>query len=359
MAKRGNVLAVVGAQYGSEGKGVVVNSIAGEYDVHVRVGGPNAGHSFYHKGQLFKMQVIPCGWTNPNATIVLGRGILIDMKTLMEEIRVVKSVDPSIIDRLVIDERAGILSPKHHAHEGGVDGEIHRRIGSTGEGVGAARVARLNRNPDDFTFYGQAAIESGNADLQRVVRKNTPELINSLMRRGANVLLEGTQGSGLSLIHGPWPYCTSADTNAAQMAADVGIPARYVDRTMLVARTFPIRVAGNSGPLKDELTWDDMSTLVGKPVIERTTVTKKVRRIGRWDDALFMQACVLNAPTSIALMFADYTSPEDEGKEQFHELSHNTRRFIDMVEDLSGAPVAIVGTGGEGWKTVRVPNVEL
>ena len=73
---KGHILAVVGAQYGSEGKGVIVNYLANRYHVHVRTGGPNAGHSFIHKGRIWKMQVIPCGWTNPEAILVLGRGML-------------------------------------------------------------------------------------------------------------------------------------------------------------------------------------------------------------------------------------------------------------------------------------------
>src|SRR5690606_3570968 len=87
MARRGHVLAVVGAQYGSEGKGVIVNHIANRYQVHVRVGGPNAGHSFVHKGRVWKMQVIPCGWTNPDAILVLGRGMLVNPETLALELR--------------------------------------------------------------------------------------------------------------------------------------------------------------------------------------------------------------------------------------------------------------------------------
>lgn len=351
---RGNVLAVVGAQYGSEGKGVIVNEIANEYGVHIRVGGPNAGHSFTHKGRVFKMQVIPCGWTNPNATIILGRGILIDVDVLSKEIEMVAAVDPSITTRLKIDRRAGVLSKVHHNHEGGVHGEMHARIGSTGEGVGAARVARVNRDPNHFYHVGDVKGVGGKTwDLQDMMISESPEIIDSLSRRGVDILLEGTQGSGLSLIHGPWPYCTSTDTNAAQMAADIGISPRFVNRIMLVARTYPIRVAGNSGPLNNELTWDEMSILVGKPVLERTTVTRKVRRVGEWDGELFQRACVLNAPTSIAVTFLDYLSPEDEGKTDMLTLSEKSRNFIRYLEAISGAPVVMAGTGGDGWKVAR------
>lgn len=343
---KGNILAVVGGQYGSEGKGVVVNHIANRYDVHVRVGGPNAGHSFNHDGSVFKMQVVPCGWTNRKATLVLGRGMLIDPEHLRKEVQMVERNDPTIWKRLLVDGRAGILSKEHHAEEGGTAGELHQRIGSTGEGVGASRLARIRRDPSNFKFFWEVAPDF---DLTNLMCGDTQAVIMNQLAENKNVLLEGTQGSGLSLIHGPWPYVTSADTNAGQMAADVGIPPRFVNRTCLVVRTYPIRVAGNSGPLQGELTWADMSARVGKDLEERTTVTKKVRRVGEWDEKLFMQGVELNHPTSIALMFADYISPEDEGKRRFSSLSKRTRDFVKYVEDLSGVPVALIGTGGPTW----------
>lgn len=353
---RGDVLAVVGAQYGSEGKGVVVNAIADNYDVHVRVGGPNAGHSFYHKDVLYKMQVIPCGWTNPNATLVLGRGMLVDGRHLVHELETLEKVDPSILMRLKVDAFATVLDDRHRAVEGGVDGEIHKRIGSTGEGVGAARVARVNRDTQATSLFGTVANDyvasHGRWTLADFLIKDTPGYLRGMIDRGVNVLLEGTQGSALSLIHGPWPYVTSADTNAGQFSADTGIPPRFINRTMLVARTFPIRVAGNSGPLNDEQTWEQMSVRMGRAIEERTTVTRKVRRIGLWDDQLFLNAVALNAPTSIALMFADYIDPTIEGESDWKGLhsSQPVKAFINHVESLAeGVPVGFVGTGGPRW----------
>ncbi|KKK79193.1 hypothetical protein LCGC14_2835950, partial [marine sediment metagenome] len=143
---RGTVTALVGAQYGSEGKGVIAAKIAHLYSVHVRTGGPNAGHSFIHEGKVHVQQVIPCGWKNPRAKLVIGAGMLLDMGQLRREIRVIEKYDPGILDRLWIDSAAGVLDPRFHEQEGGTKGEIHERIGSTGEGVGAARVARINRD---------------------------------------------------------------------------------------------------------------------------------------------------------------------------------------------------------------------
>lgn len=356
MAKRGHVLAVVGAQYGSEGKGVIVNHIADRYQIHVRVGGPNAGHSFVHKGRVWKMQVIPCGWTNPDAILVLGRGMLVNPKTLVMELWGIEQVDPTIHDRLIIDGQAGVLDPAFELEEGGTAGELHQRIGSTGKGVGAARIARIQRDPSRFKLMRDVAAQYG---LERYIVEDTPRYLQDRLAKGDNILLEGTQGSGLSLIHGPWPYVTSHDTNAAQLAADVGLPPHLVTRVLLVARTYPIRVAGNSGPLKNELTWEELSRRIGKQVVERTTVTNKIRRIGEWDEDLIDRAVTLNGPTSMAITFMDYLSPADEGKTRWEDLSDTAKRFVDYVERRWQVPVPLIGTGGPAWNVVEREGIAL
>jgi adenylosuccinate synthase len=349
--RRGHVLALVGAQYGSEGKGKIVNFLANDYGVHVRTGGPNAGHSFWHQGTKHVMQVLPCGWTNPNAALVLGRGMLVDVVQLIKEIEYVSKYDPNIADRIFVDASAAVLDPHHYEEEGGVHGEMHARIGSTGKGVGAARLARVARDPSRIRLFGDAAKNS--QLLQAICKYDTPRFIRDALNGGDSVLLEGTQGSGLSLVHGPWPYVTSQDTNAAQLAADAGVAPRFVSRTMLVARTYPIRVAGNSGPLQREITWETLSQRVGKPVQETTTVTKKVRRVGEWDWDLFDRAVELNAPTSIALTFADYLDPGNEGAIDYNDLDHDTREFVRQVELRSGADVVLIGTGDEAEKIIK------
>jgi adenylosuccinate synthase len=345
---RGHVCAVVGGQYGSEGKGVIVNFLADKYGVHVRVGGPNAGHSFYHDGQVFKMQSVPCGWTNPKAICVLGRGILINPVILKKEIATIREFAHDIDRRLVIDRLAGVLDDNYHHRlgEGGVNGALHHRIGSTGEGVGAARLDRIKRDPDLF----QLAYEIPN--LEPFLSDDTPGVMYDAVTNGEDILLEGTQGSGLSLVHGPWPYVTSADTNAAQLCADAGIPPRFVDQTILVLRTFPIRVAGNSGPLKDELTWEEVSAYAGRPVCEKTTVTQKTRRVGKWDPELVKKAIHLNAPTSVAITFMDYLFPECEGVCHWIDMPRDAKAWVYAFEDEFQVGVSMVGTGGNPWRVV-------
>lgn len=341
---KGKLTVLVGGQYGSEGKGGIAAHIANKYDMHVRVGSPNAGHTFYWHGEKHVMQSIPCGWINPKANIVIGRGALINMKQFMKELVHILQYYPDFLSRLHIDAEAGVLDERFHEQEGGIHGEMHKRIGSTGEGVGPARVARINRDPEQFRRFKNIAGEYG---LEQCLFDNTPSFIAYVQDAGGNVLIEGTQGSALSLLHSFWPYCTSIDTNAAGIISEVGIAPSRVTNVLMVVRTYPIRVAGNSGPMKGEITWEELSKRLGKDLTpEKTTVTKKVRRIAEWDDHLFQHSCLLNAPTEIALTFADYLDPKIEGETDPNVLMQSDKlvRFI-KEHGLRDGKLMYIGTG--------------
>lgn len=341
---KGKLTVLVGGQYGSEGKGAIAAKVANDYQIHVRVGSPNAGHTIYWNNEKHVMQSIPCGWINPRAVIMIGRGALLNMKQFMKELVHIQQYYPDFTSRLLIDSEAGVLDEKFHEQEGGVDGEMHRRIGSTGEGVGPARIARINRDPSQFRQFKDIAKEYG---LEECLWKNTPEYIATAQDMGINILIEGTQGSALSLLHSYWPYCTSIDTNAAGIISEVGIAPSRVTDVLMVVRTYPIRVAGNSGPMKGEITWEELSERVGKNMApEKTTVTKKIRRIAEWDDELFRQSCILNAPTEIALTFADYIDPEIAGATSVEELEQSYK-FMNFIKahGLDNGKLVYVGTG--------------
>jgi adenylosuccinate synthase len=220
---------------------------------------------------------------------------------------------------------------------------MHRRIGSTGEGVGPARVARINRDPDQFRLFKDVAADYG---LEKCITYNTPWILADLQDHGVNILIEGTQGSGLSLLHSNWPYCTSIDTNAAGIISEVGIAPSRVTDVLMVCRTYPIRVHGNSGPMKGEIDWSEIVDAKGTPIMpEKTTVTKKVRRIAKWDDNLFNQSCVLNAPTEIALTFADYVDPFIYGCDDYKQVA-NSASLRDFIKEHNlEDKLKYIGTG--------------
>lgn len=350
----GKLTVLVGGQYGSEGKGAIAAYVANDYQVHIRVGSPNAGHTIYWRGEKHVMQSIPCGWINPNAKIVIGRGALLNMKQFMKELVHIMQYYPDFLKRLYIDAEAGILDEKFHIEEGGTQGEMHKRIGSTGEGVGPARIARLKRDKNEFHQFKDVADEYG---LLGCMKENTPFMIAEWQNNGLNILIEGTQGSGLSLLHSHYPYCTSIDTNAAGIISEVGIAPSRVTDVLMVCRTYPIRVAGNSGYMKNEITWEELNKRMGVEITpEKTTVTKKVRRIAEWDSELFEQSCLLNAPTEIALTFADYIDPTlykclDEktvmNSDALRLFINNNMPFMaDKLKYISTGPDTIVEVGG-------------
>lgn len=343
--RSGNVTAVVGAQYGSEGKGAVVADLAkrGEFGAYVRTGGPNAGHTFYHGGRKWVSRSLPVGWIDPAALLVIGPGAVINSKLLLNEIQEVEDAGYRVRDRLIVDYRAGVLTHAQEAAEGGVHGNAHGSIGSTGEGVGIHRMARINRGSLMPTIEPEWGYQSAADDLLLAdFLGDAVERLTSLRKDDMPVCLEGTQGQGLSLTTGVWPFVTSADTSSAQLAADAGVPASSVDRTLLVARTFPIRVAGNSGPLYGETSFEE----IGVPP-EVTTVTKKTRRVGTWDAGLVRHAVLLNSPCKVVLTFADYMWPELRGLDR---LPSPDRRYAGWLADQAvriEAGFCALGTGPE------------
>ena len=325
--------AIVGAQWGSEGKGVVAAAIAPWFRAAVRTGGPNAGHTFVHAGQKHVARGIPCAWINPNTDLILGAGAILDHSLLHREADEISIRD----DRLIyVDEQAAVVPPGAHEAEA----DLAKAIGSTAEGVGITRIRKIQRDANEPTL-------AKHYDWQKPFRlAATARLIAEHLAMGHEVMLEGTQGSALSLHHGEWPYVTSNDTNAAQMLADAGIAPAHLEHVILVARSYPIRVGGSSGPMGHEIDW---SEIPGSPKPELTTVTKKQRRIAEWSDEVFARSVMLNVPCGIVLTFADYLDPDLAG-ETDPDLVMNSepvRRLVGGIEYDHRVPVIAAGTGGD------------
>ncbi len=330
---------LIGAQWGSEGKGHIAWYLSPQYDVLVRVGGPNAGHKVIDPKYTFRL--LPSGTgINPRARLLIGAGATIDPELLLKEIADC-GVTPK---RLSIDPQTMIIEPSDLRFEEDALGSI----GSTKKGGGYAAARRLMRGKlDDVPVRFASDVE----DLKAFVRPVNEEL-DDAYRQGSRILLEGTQGSGLSLYHGPYPYATSRDTNASGTLAEAGIAPSRVWRVILVTRTYPIRVAdpvgaGTSGPMNLETSWGEVARLSGLDEgellrAERTSVSDTLRRVGYFDWSWFRKACSLNAPTDIALTFSDYLSSKNVDARRFEQLTQPTLRFIEEVERVSNAPVSLI-----------------
>lgn len=339
---------IVGGQYGSEGKGHVSGYLAQEYDVLVRVGGPNAGHTVSSRNGVFTYHHLPSGCRDTDAEILIGPGAVINVTKLLKEI-----ADSGINEnRLFIDPQAMTIEYRDLFAER----EIKRKIGSTAQGVGAASARKItNRWPQGVR------LAKNRPELRKFVGRNPPyrgstmDRLELAYREGKSVLLEGTQGSGLSIHHGLYPYVTSRDTNVAGCLAEAGISATRVRRVLLVIRSFPIRVGNpkgkgtTSGFIKNETTFEKIAKTAGLDPVEVekaefTSTTNRKRRVGHFDWELFRKACALNTPTDIVLTFADYLTVQNRKARRFEQLNEDTIMFIEELERVAHAPVSLINT---------------
>ena len=331
---------LVGGQYGSEGKGNVAAYLANEYEVLVRVGGPNAGHRVYEQNGAFTFHLLPSGTRrNVDADVVVGPGAVLSLPVLREEIGKCECSS-----RLRIDPQAMIIEPQDVRREK----KLTAAISSTGQGVGLAtarKVLRTNASP-------RVRLARDIGDLKPYLRE-TRMVLERAFASGKRVFVEGTQGTGLSLHHGSYPYVTSRDTTVAGCLAEAGIAPGRMRKAIMVCRTYPIRVqnpsAGTSGPMEREITLAEIARRSGIDLqeledTERTSTTHRARRIAEFDWELLRKAASLNGPTDIALTFADYLDRRNRKARRFEQLTEPTIQFVEEVEHVAGAPVSLIAT---------------
>lgn len=331
---------LVGGQIGSEGKGNIADYMSPEYDILMRVGGPNAGHIVYEEPPYTHIS-LPCGTRrSERAQLLIGPGAVINPHTLLKEIRDCQ-VEPG---RLIVDENVALIS------QDDIDWELtnlKREIGSTAQGVGAAAARRiLNRFRDERACKLAKDVGSVCAELVPYIGSTMERLEKAYVRR-QRILLEGTQGTALSLYHGDYPSVTSRDTTVSGCLSEAGIGPRRVRRIVLVCRTLPIRVGGRSGNLSSEIDWDLVASRSGNDAQELKTRevgsrSGTPRRVSEFDWKLLRKACHLNTPTDIALTFVDYMDKSNAAAARFEQLSSDTINFIEAVEAVSGVPCSLI-----------------
>jgi adenylosuccinate synthase len=326
----------VGGQYGSEGKGNICSHLAHEYDVLVRVGGPNAGHMV--ADPPYKYVQIPAGTgSNRTAKILIGPGATIWVPQLLKEI----SDHGLKRDRIVIDANAMIIEPSDRDFES----QNEDTIGSTKQGVGVA-TARKILGREQQHLGAPVRLASQHPDLKEYVGSTARELEDAYAS-GKRVMLEGTQGTSLSLHHGPYPFVTSRETTASGCLADAGISPNRVRRIVMITRTYPIRVGGTSGPMAIPIEAKAVAERSDLPLsqIEKTevgTISGKKRRIAEFDWDQLRNSATLNGATDIALTFADYLTAENQTANRFDQLSSETKSFIAEVEQVANATVSLI-----------------
>lgn len=379
----GKIQVIVGGQFGSEGKGAIAGYLARKDELSdglaVRVGGSQAGHTVYGAcplanagwrdestglisgpspatcdkcgpwGHPWPLRHVPvAAVVNPHANLAIAAGSEIDIRVLASEVERLELAGIKVRHRLTIDPMATVIDQAAEGAEKAL--KLTDRIGSTGKGVGAARAARVMRTA---RLVRDVALEEDLNSLGEV--GDIFSAARDVLRLGGTVQIEGVQGYGLGLHTEHYPYTTSADCRAVDFLAMLGISpwADYVRRVevFVVVRPNPIRVAGNSGLLRGETTWDALGL---KP--ELTTVTQKLRRVGEWDPDLVRVAIEANGGASsgfgkvwLAVTMIDHLEPSflgltDWPDEDMHP--HNAAfAFLDQINRELGTDVALVGTG--------------
>jgi adenylosuccinate synthase len=328
------VTVVVGGQFGSEGKGKVAHYFAKTLGaaVAVRVGGPNSGHTVISEaGQPIIFKQLPTAALLADIQCVLPAGSYISPAMLLDEMRIANLAP----ERLFVDPNAVVITDREMAEEN--TSNLRSTIGSTLSGTGAAVAARVNR-------HGHITLARDNVLLRPFIRPTTA-FMDDKLRRKERVLIEGTQGFGLSALHSPhYPYATSRDTTAAGFVSEAGLSPLDVDDVVLVIRAFPIRVAGNSGPLPSEISWEEVTNESGSrsPIIEYTSVTKTVRRVARFDPEIVRQAILYNRPTRIVLNHVDQI---DVACGRAEHLTRRASSFFQIVKSSIALDIDYVGLG--------------
>jgi adenylosuccinate synthase len=328
---------IVGGQYGSEGKGNICAHLAKRYGVLMRIGGPNAGHKV--KEPRYTYVQLPSGTgSNPDAAVLIGAGSTLWLPQLCKEI----SDHPRMKERLSIDGHAMVIEEDDRQ----VEAETLQSIASTKQGVGVAAARKILNRGSKPIFGAAVRLAKDVSELAPYVRDVRAELLNHY-RHGTPILLEGTQGTLLSLHHGIWPSVTSRETSSAGCLSDAGIAPKHVRRTIMVVRTYPIRVGGTSGWMGREIDMKTVASRSGIPEsefdqVERGTISGNLRRVAEFDWAQLSRAALLNGATDIAVTFADYLGVENRKARTFAELNEAARTFIRRVERVTGVEVSLV-----------------
>ena len=377
------IIVIIGAQWGDEGKGKVVDLLADRFDVVARYqGGHNAGHSVYVGDKAFVLRLLPSGIIHPGKTCVLGNGMVIDPKAFFEEVDQMISQGIEITpERLKVSSRAHLIMPYHRALDHTSEERLgNEKIGTTLRGIGPAyedkagrrgiRVAdalsadvlrmRIERNLEEanriIVLYGQQPLRADEIydEISPLVERlrpfvtETSHFLSEARKSKRKILLEGAQATLLDVDHGTYPYVTSSNPTAGGASVGAGIPPHHITGVLGIVRTYATRVG--EGPFPTEMIDDeeDMANLIRQRGNEYGSVTRRPRRCGWFDAVATRYAAELNGFDSIALTKLDVLDALDEIKvcvgyevngehiRTFPAVSHDLRMIKPIYETLQG-----------------------
>lgn len=346
---------VVGAQYGDEGKGKIVDSLSEAYDIVVRFhGGNNAGHTLVVNNKKTVLHVLPSGALHNHTLLVVGNGVVVDPKVLIEEIKLLSPSD-NLKHRLKISEAAHVIMPWHIEKDTNFENTSKESIGSTKRGIGPCytdKVARrgvriadiLDRNKliKAITRQGVAPEESvlveylGYGEYLKGFITNTSVWLNEQMERGAKVLFEGAQGALLDTDHGTYPFVTSSNCVAGNACAGAGVGPTHIGAVLGVTKAYMTRVGNGPFVTEENNETGEKFRELGQ---EYGATTGRPRRCGWLDLVALRYACTINGTTSLFVTKMDILSNFNKIKVCTHYLvdGEKTKHFPTDVEKLARA----------------------
>ncbi len=327
-------MVTIGGFYGDEGKGKIIAYLAinDKYNLAARGGvGPNAGHTFVQNNKEYKVRMLPSAVLNKDTKLLIGAGVLVEPNTLLKEINTFDA-----IDRTFIDFQCGIIE-QHHQERDKQDNHLKETVGTTGTGTGPANADRALRKLKLAKDIPEVAL----------FLEDISNSINYSIDNKENVLIEGTQGTFLSLYHGIYPFVTSKDVTASAICSDVGVGPKKIDDVLIVFKSYVTRVG--EGPLSNEISTKEAKE---KNWLEFGSVTGRERRAAPFDFNLAKKSIRINSATQIALTKLDIIFPECKGVKEYSKLTKEAIKFIENIESEAGIPVTIIGTGAEINDTV-------
>jgi adenylosuccinate synthase len=376
------VQVIVGAQWGDEGKGKVVDMLAEHADIVARYqGGANAGHTVCIGNETHVLHLIPSGIFNPHITCVIGNGVVIDPAALMEEITKVEAAGAPVRGRLLISHNAHLIMPYHKQLDVIRDGQASQRIGTTGRGIGPCYIDKFMRvgirivdlldrdvlaaklkanivekNAILTRVYGEQKIDVDAliADYQEFDRRideyvtDTALYLHRALAEGKRVIAEGAQGALLDVDHGTYPFVTSSNPTAGGACTGLGIPPTAIDSVVGIAKAYCTRVGNGPFPTEQDNPAGERLRTLGH---EYGATTGRPRRCG-WFDALAMRySAMINGIRQLAITKLDVF-------DTFAEIpvcvgyEFNGKRLKTFPTDVASlARIQPVYEVYEGWQT--------
>jgi len=372
-------LAILGAQWGDEGKGKIVDLVTPHFSIVARYqGGHNAGHTVYVSGKKFILRLIPSGILHPSVTCVIGNGVVVDPKALLAEVDELIAAGVDVGNRIVVSDKAHLILPYHRdldllseARRG------ERKIGTTSRGIGPAyedKIARRGIRAGDLA--DPAGLEQNvraNVDARnRLVQDTTMDAVDVLadlakhaerlkpwvrdvslmlaeaMKRGQAILFEGAQGTLLDIDHGTYPYVTPSNASVGGVCTGLGVPPKSIGAVLGVVKAYATRVG--EGPFPTELT-SDMGNLLRDSGNEYGSVTGRPRRCGWYDAVAVRYGVRINGLDALALTKLDVLDSVDT-LEICTSYKCGGRTLTEFPSDLSQlAACTPVYESMPGWKT--------